>query len=85
MKLPAIKLKFRIRPGLILLAAFLILVIFEAYLLYYRVYINLYTTVDEISVEDVVRLNLKDYNAALEAIDKRQNFTAPTLNINNPF
>jgi hypothetical protein len=85
MKLPQIPIKTVLRPGRVLFILFIALLAYEAYLLYYRVYINLSIGVEEVSVEDIVRLDLNNYNTVLEEIDKRNNYIPPTRDINNPF
>jgi hypothetical protein len=74
-------------PGLILTAIFLILLIIEAYLLYYKVYANLSTGIEALPVpsSNIVRLDINSYNKTLELLDSLKAFTGSTADVDNPF
>jgi hypothetical protein len=76
-----------LRPSWVLILLFLLLLGVEAYILYSKVYGNLFTGInEEIVVENkIVRLDLNNYNKTLELLDGLQAYSAPELNINNPF
>jgi len=73
-------------PKLILIVLFFVLVGIEAYLLYYKVYANLSTSVDTIVFDNnIVRVDVKSYTETLELLDLRKIYQAPNLIINNPY
>ncbi len=84
---PIVKvLKKVFSPGLILSLVFLALVAFEVYLLYYKVYGNLSTTVEEAFVENkIVRLNVNNYNKLVELMDEVKTFAPTNVISHNPF
>lgn len=75
-----------IRPKLVLTILFLILLGFEVYVLYFNVYGNLSTGVEDISVDtNIVRLDLKNYEKMLQLLDNAKAYGAPAVTVDNPF
>lgn len=76
--------KKNIRPNLLLVLAFVLIMGFEAYLLYWKVYSNLTTEeATEIQTGNIVRLDLTSYNKALGILDSAKSFTIKTENLSN--
>jgi hypothetical protein len=78
------KVQSLIKPKYLLILVFVLIVLFEAYLLYLRVYHNLYTEVSEVQAGNVVRLDLAAYNKTLETLDASKNFFPQTPALANP-
>jgi hypothetical protein len=73
------------RPKLLLILLFLALLGVEAYLLYYQVYGNLSTGIENVSVDNSVRLDLSNYKTTLDLLDSNSTYLPPGLVTNNPF
>jgi hypothetical protein len=73
-------------PRWVLTTVFLVLLTLEIYLLYSRVYKNLYTPIEDAPIEqNVVRLDVINYNKMLELLDSLKVYTGREINIENPF
>ncbi|MBX4191389.1 MAG: hypothetical protein KW804_01150 [Candidatus Doudnabacteria bacterium] len=88
MKLPATNLssfKKFINPTLVLALMFIALVALEAYVLYYKVYGNLSTGIDDSVDVNIVRLDVNNYNKMIELIDSLKAFEPHNEARDNPF
>ena len=75
-----------IRPAVILTLLFLLLIGIEAYLLYYKVYGNLSTDINDISVDvNIVRLDVSNYNKIIELLDSLNAYQPANPVVENPF
>ena len=70
-------------PGFLLIAAVLLIVAWELYLLYSLLYQNLSSQVSD-TIGSVVRLDLNSYNHTLQLIDSEKNFAPQPANLRNP-
>ncbi len=70
-----------------LVLLFLLILAYEGYLLYSKVYANLSIGSQDIIAGSVVRLDLNAYNKMLKTIDNNKTFipTPPVLSNPNPF
>ena len=78
-------LKKFVHPNIILAVVFVIVIGVEAYLLYFKVYAYLSTKVENVQAEDIVRLDLNNYNKTLELLDSLNTFAPENPSVNNPF
>ena len=86
MKIPDVIQKKLIQPKLILIVVFIALLVLEAYLLYYKVYGNLSTGIEDVSTDSsIVRLDLPGYKSTLQLLDANTSYVPSGLNLNNPF
>jgi len=89
MKLPKLQLSsksLKTKPGFVLVAIFALLLGYEIYLLYYDVYTNLTTEVQDISVNtNIVHLDLANYQKMLDLLDSVKVYTPPPITVDNPF
>lgn len=73
-------------PGLILVLLFLLLIGVEAYVLYYKVYGNLSTGIEDVAVDvNIVRLDLNNYNKMVELLDSLNSYQPANTPYENPF
>ena len=82
-----LKLHIKIRPKVWLMVLLLVLMLYESYLLYYKVYANLSveTVEDPLADKKIVRLNFDNYKKTLDFLDGLKNYTPPTTTVANPF
>ena len=80
------KIKKILRPALILALLFLALLALEAYVLYYNVYGNLFTEIEDSSMDvNIVRLDVTNYNKMIELLDSLKDYTPANPAVENPF
>lgn len=81
MNIPKIKI---IRPGLFMGIVFLIILLFEGFLLYAKVYKNLSAEPQTVSTESIVRLDLISYDKTIRFLDDLRNFSVAAWDLINP-
>jgi hypothetical protein len=79
-----INLKKFIVPSVWLTLAFLLIVVWEGYVLYTQVYQQLLPNTVGIKPENIVRLDLGSYNKTLNLLDQTKNFEPKKINLINP-
>ena len=88
MKLPLPKInKLPINFNLLLTLILLLVLAYEAFMVYQFVYLNLKVDADQIVPLNVVRVDLKAYQDTINYLDTQKNFEARPLNLprSNPF
>lgn len=82
-----LKLKKSINPSYILALVFILVICWEAFLIYSKVYSNLSVEQESVESESIVRLDLNSYSKALILLDGAKSFVAPVLSLknSNPF
>ncbi len=73
--------------NLILTLILLLVLLYEAYMVYNFVYLNLKVNPDQIVPSNVVRVDLGAYKNTIDYLDAQKNFKAPSLSFprSNPF
>lgn len=79
--------KIKINPKLILVIIFTVVVLYEAYLVYTKIYGNLATDADIVPAAGIVRLDLASYNKTISLLDALKSYVFPgaSLTNSNPF
>lgn len=79
--------KIPLNFNLILTLVLLLVLLYEAYMVYSFVYLNLRVNPDQITPSNIVRVNLQAYKNTIDYLDAQKNFTARSLNLprSNPF
>ncbi|MBX4187495.1 MAG: hypothetical protein KW802_04610 [Candidatus Doudnabacteria bacterium] len=79
-------LKKILNPTVILTILFAALLLVEAYWLYYKVYGNLSTNVEDAAVEvNIVRLDINNYNKMINLLDSLKVYKPVFTEVENPF
>jgi len=71
------------KPSILLLIIFLLLLCYEGYVLYFKVYGSLWTEAPTVPTERIVRLDLESYAKTLNLMDALQTFTPPAWPLTN--
>ena len=73
--------------SLLLVGVFVLILVWEAYLLYSLFYTKLFGQDTDLITGRIVRLDLNSYNHTLQLLDSDKNFTPQPLNLpnSNPF
>ncbi|OGE74327.1 MAG: hypothetical protein A3I07_02655 [Candidatus Doudnabacteria bacterium RIFCSPLOWO2_02_FULL_42_9] len=81
----AIVKKF-LHPTLLLTTIFVVLLLLEVYLLYSKVYTNLYVSITGAPIEqNIVRLDVTNYNKMLDLLDSLKTYQGRPIDIESPF
>ncbi len=73
----------KIRPQLVITLIFIIVILFEVFLLYTQVYRKLTPEADAVPNENIVRLDITAYNNTIEFLDKLKTFIVEPWDITN--
>jgi hypothetical protein len=76
-----------IKVRLLLVILFIMVLVIEGYLVYFKLYPNFSVEDDAIPVKNIVRVDLRSYERAIELFDKLENYTSEPVNLtnSNPF
>lgn len=88
-KLPNIDRFNKIKPSttLVLTVILILILLYQAYLVYQYIYLNLVFNTDQIEPSNIVRVNLDSYQDTIRYMDNQKDFSASSLNLqrSNPF